>query len=165
MSKFYPDVRDEDGVEAGANWGAMAAIILGFLALLGAVPSFYTVIRLAGIEEAGPLVILSAAALGVMVLEAIVCFLAAWRFMQRKGLVIGVLLAVLTLLDLLAKLVPAAFGAMPVWQLAIMILYLPILYGLFVPGYPCRAGRQKTWFARPDRSWQRVRMKPDPGEE
>jgi len=131
MSKFYPDVRDEDGVEAGANWGATAAIILGFLALLGAVPNFYTVIRLAGVEGAETWVIVNAVVLGARVVEAIVCFFAAWRFMQRKGLVIGVLLAVLTLLDLPARLAQAAFGAMPVWQLAIMILYLPILYGLF----------------------------------
>lgn len=150
MSKFYPDVRDEDGVEAGANWGAMAAIILGFLALLSAVPSFYMVIRLAGIEEAGPLVILSAVALGVMVLEAIVCFVAAWRFMQRKGLVIGVLLAVLTLLDLLARLVQAAFGAMPVWQLAMMILYLPILYGLFQGVRAARGAKRLGTLARTD---------------
>ena len=52
MPKFYPDIRNEDGIEAGANWGAMAAICLGFLALLGAVPSFFAVVRSAGIEGA-----------------------------------------------------------------------------------------------------------------
>jgi len=150
MPKFYPDVRDEDGIEAGANWGAMAAIILGFLALLSAVPSFYNVVRLAGVEGAGARVILSAAVLGVMVLEAIVCFFAAWRFMRRKGLVMGVLLAVLTSLDLLARLVQAAFGVVPVWQLAMMILYLPILYGLFQGVRAARGAKRLGTLARTD---------------
>ena len=131
MSKFYPDVRDEGGVEAGANWGSMAAIILGFLALLGAVPSFYNVMRLTGVEGAGSFVIVNAVVLAIMLLEGIFCFVAAWRFMLHKGLVIGIILMVLTILDLLSRLTQAALGFLAVWQLALTILYLPILYGLF----------------------------------
>ncbi len=131
MSKFYPDVTGEDGIEAGGNWGAMAAIGLGFLALLSGVPSLYTVGRLAGVDGAGALVFLSAIALAVILIEAIFCFFAAWRFMRRNGLVIGILLSILIVLDFLFKLAQIAFSAVPIWQLAIMALYLPILYGLY----------------------------------
>ncbi len=131
MSKFYPDVTSEDGIEAGGNWGAMAAIGLGFLALLSGVPSLYTVGRLAGVEGAGALVVVGAITLAVVVLEAIFCFFAAWRFMRRKGFVTGVILSLLIVMDFLLKLAETAFSAVPVWQLAIMALYLPILYGLY----------------------------------
>ena len=113
MSKFYPDVRDDDGVEAGANWGAMAAISLGFLALLTAVPSFYAVVRSAGIEGAGGFLLVNAVTFGLIVLDAIFCFVAAWRFMRRKGLVIGIVLTVLTVFGLLISLAKIAFTAFP----------------------------------------------------
>jgi len=131
MSTFYPDVEGEDGIEAGGNWGAMAAIGLGFLALLTGVPSLYTVGRLAGVEGAGTLVIGGAIVLAVTILQAIFCFFAAWRFMRRKGFVMGIILSLLLVLDFLFKLAQTAFSAVPVWQLAIMALYLPILYGLY----------------------------------
>jgi len=77
MSKFYPDVRDEDGIEAGANWGAMASIGLGFLALLGAVPSFYAVVRSAGVEDAEGFLLVNAIVLAAVILSALFCFFAA----------------------------------------------------------------------------------------
>lgn len=131
MSKFYPDVRDEDGIEAGANWGAMAAIGLGFLALLGAVPSFYAVVRSAGIEGAEGFLIVNAVLLGAMVLSALFCFFAAWRFMLRKGLVVGIVLSVLTVIDMLGKSARIAFGIIAAWQLALLLMDGLILYGLF----------------------------------
>lgn len=131
MSKFYPDVRDDDGVEAGANWGAMAAISLGFLALLTAVPSFYAVVRSAGIEGAGGFLLVNAVTFGLIVLDAIFCFVAAWRFMRRKGLVIGIILTVLTVFGLLISVAKIAFTAVPAWQLAVLPIYMLILYGLF----------------------------------
>lgn len=143
MSKFYPDVTSEDGIEAGSNWGAMAAIGLGFLALLSAVPSFYTVGRLAGVEGAGPLVIVSAVVLMIAVLQAIFCFFAAWRFMQRKGAVIGILLAILIVLDFLLKFAQVAFTTVPIWQLAIMALYLPMLHGLYHGIRAARGARRR----------------------
>jgi len=130
MSKFYPNVRDEDGIEAGANWGAMAAIGLGFMALLGAVPSFYAVVRSAGIEGAEGFLLVNAILLAAIVLSALFCFFAAWRFMQRKGLVLGILLTVLTVIDMLGKLARVALGVIPLWYLALLLLDGLILYGL-----------------------------------
>jgi hypothetical protein len=130
MSKFYPDVGGEDGIEAGANWGAMAAIGLGFLALLGAVPSFYAVVRSAGVEGAEGFLMVNAILLGAIVLSALFCFFAAWRFMQRKGMVVGIILALLTVIDMLGKVARIAFGIIPPWQFALLLLDGMILYGL-----------------------------------
>ena len=63
----------------------MAAIGLGFLALLGAVPSFYAVVRSAGIEGAEGFLLINAILLATIVLSALFCFFAAWRFMRTRG--------------------------------------------------------------------------------
>ena len=150
MSKFYPDVREEEGIEAGANWGAMAAIGLGFLALLSAVPSFYAVVRSAGVEGAGGFLLVNAATFALIVLDAILCFVAAWRFMRRQGLVIGIVLTVLSVFGLLITLAKIAFTAVPVWQLAVLLLYMPILYGLFHGVRAARGAKRLGVLAKTD---------------
>ena len=143
MPKFYPDIRNEDGIEAGANWGAMAAICLGFLALLGAVPSFFAVVRSAGIEGAEGFLLVNAILLAAIVLSAHFCFFEAWRFIQRKGLVVGVLLGMLSVLDLLIKLARLAFGALPGWYLILLLLEVAILYGLLHGIRAARGARRR----------------------
>jgi len=150
MSKFYPDVRDEEGIEAGANWGAMAAIGLGFLALLSAVPSFYAVVRSAGIEGAGAFLLVNAITFGLIVLDAVFCFVAAWRFMRRQGFVIGIILTVLSVFGLLITLARIAFTSVPAWQLAVMLLYMPILYGLFHGVRAARGAKRLGVLAKTD---------------
>jgi hypothetical protein len=150
MSKFYPDVRDEDGMEAGANWGAMAAIGLGFLALLGAVPSFYAVVRSAGIEGAEGFLLINAILLGAIVPSALFCFFAAWRFMQRRGMVVGVVLAVLSVIDIVGKFVRIALAAVPFWYLALLPLEALILYGLLHGIRAARAAKRRGALAETD---------------
>lgn len=141
MATFYPDVRTEDGIQAGANWGAMAAIGFGFLALLTAIPSFFMVVRLTG-YGAGVTQFHYAILFAIIFAEAAFCFFAGYRFMQRKGLVTGILLALLMAWEVSAKLLwLVAIG--PLALLSPLLLLSPFLfYGLFNGLRAARAARR-----------------------
>jgi hypothetical protein len=127
MSKFFPDVSTDEGIEAATNWGAMAAIGFGFLQILSAVPGAYRLSDLIRYEVERSWILLTAAILTITVLIGCLGFFTAFRFMRRKGLVLGIILFLLLSLALLSAL---AMHNGTLWMYAWIMLSPPILYGL-----------------------------------
>jgi len=126
MSRWFPDLSTADGIKAGFNGGAAAAIGFGCFSLLGLAVTFFRG-HMPGVDMART-DLERIFALGGIALEATLAFVAAYRFTRRKGLWIGTIALLLFLLEIYGKIATGSLAGG--WIFAYAMILLGLINGL-----------------------------------